>query len=150
VENQIARFGFSKNPRGALRYPEDYFSVRGIWSSEEFLDRLHRYEFITTELLQIQSLLGVWSEPYHETILTLVPKRLAGRLKIESGLTAWLSLRYYPLLLLLCCGGIAAVASNRYTNLRELMLTTIPDPRDQRQRGPLIRSVARQMNELTD
>ena len=129
---------------------EDYFSVRGIWSSEEFLDRLHRYESITTELLQIQTLLGVWSEPYHETILTLAPKRLAGRLKIESGLTAWLSLRYYPLLLLLYCGGIAAVASNRYTNLRELMLTTTPDPRDQRQRGPLIRSVAGQMNELTD
>lgn len=129
---------------------EDYFSVQGRWSPEEFLDRLHKYESVTTELLQIQGLLGFWSEPYHQAILTLAPKRLAGRLKIEGGLTAWLSLRYYPLLLLLYSGGIAAVAAKKYTNLRELMHTTMPDPRDQRRESPLIRSVAREMNELTD
>jgi len=128
----------------------DYFSAQGRWSPEEFLDRLQKYESITTELLQIQSLLGFWGEPYHETILTLAPKGLAARLKVEGGLTVWLALRYYPLLLLLYCGGIAAVASKKYTNLRELMLTTIPDPREQQQPRPLVQSVARQMNELTD
>ena len=69
---------------------EDYFSVQGRWSPEEFLDRLQRYESITTELLQIQSLLGFWSESYHHHF-TLAPKRLVVRLKIEGGLTAWLS-----------------------------------------------------------
>jgi len=129
---------------------EDYFPTNGTWSAQEFESRLHKYESAMAELLQVQSLLGFWGEPYHTTILTLAPQRLAGRLKIESGTTGWLALRYYPLLLLLYCGGTAAVAAKNYVNLRELMLTMIPDAYADQQRQPLIRSVAKQMNELTD
>src|SRR5205823_1425801 len=117
---------------------EDYFPTNGTWSAQEFESRLHKYESAMAELLQVQSLLGFWGEPYHTTILTLAPQRLAGRLKIESGTTGWLALRYYPLLLLLYCGGTAAVAAKNYVNLRELMLTMIPDAYADQQRQPLI------------
>ena len=129
---------------------EDYFSVQGTWSPEEFLARLQKYESVTRELLEIQSLLGFWGEPFHHASFVLSPKRLAARLKNSGGLTVWLALRYYPLLLLLYCGGISAVAARKYDNLRELMHTNVPDPTNQNQEHPLIRCVAKQMSDLTD
>jgi uncharacterized caspase-like protein len=130
---------------------DDYFPVQGRWSNEEFVARLKKYEAATNDLLQIQSLVGYWGETYHRAMLTIAPQRLASRLRPTSGLSAWLSLRYYPLLLMLYCGGIAAVAARRYDNLRDLLLLPIHDP-NQSQDGSalLIRSVARQTNELNE
>jgi uncharacterized caspase-like protein len=130
---------------------EDYFAVQGTWSTTEFLERMQKYETATAELLQIQALLGFWSEPYNRSVLTIAPKRLGGRIKMVSGLTAWLSLRYYPMVLLLYSGGIAAIAAERYDNLRELMLAPVSDPQQTRlQNISLIRVVADEMNNLHD
>jgi hypothetical protein len=132
---------------------DDYFPVQGNWSKDEFVDRLKKYESATSDLLQIQSLLGYWGEPYHRSLLLVAPQRFAGRLRIAGGhiCSAWLSLRYYPLLLLLYCGGVAAVAAKRYDNLRDLLLAPIRDPEQpQDQSVFLLRSTAQQTKTLTD
>lgn len=130
---------------------DDYFPVQGLWSNDEFVGRLKKYESASNELLQIQGLLGYWGEPYHRSVLPLAPQRLAGRLTIASGLTGWLALRYYPLLLLLYSGGVAAVATRRYDNLRDLLLAPIRDPSPSQDKSVLLlRTVADQMNELHD
>lgn len=122
---------------------DDYFPVQGNWSQEEFIVRLKKYEVVADDLLQIQSLLGYWGESYHRSVLRFAPMQFAGRLRSSSGLTAWLALRSYPLLLLMYCGGIASIAANRYENLRDLLLCPVRDP-DQLQdsSGLLLLSVA--------
>lgn len=130
---------------------DDHFPVQGSYSSEEFAVRLHQYEAVCTDLLRIQALLGFWGGPGHRSVLTLGPKRFCDRLKLQSAIHAWLELRWYPGLLLLYSGGIAAVSANRYDNLRELMLTPISGTDGSPGAdSTLIRAVARAMNSLHD
>ena len=142
----------SAEVRGVLSATaEDSFSVQGRWSGEEFVSRTLKYEEICAELLRIQALLGCWGEPYHRSLLTLTAKHLCGRLKVSGGNSGWLSLRYYPVLLLLYSGGIAAVSASKYENLRELMLIGISDPDRHERRGrSLICTVGEQMTVLHD
>jgi hypothetical protein len=137
--------------RALIATADDYFPPSGHWSVEEFQKRLASYESALSDLLRIQALIGYWAEPYQQSALKLPTTRLAERLKPAGGLTAWLNLRWYPSLLLLYSGGIAAVASNKYDNLRELMLNAVADRETtQNEDVRLIRVVAREMNRLTD
>lgn len=130
---------------------EDHFAVQASWVPEEFFDRLRRYEATTAELLGIQALLGFWGEPWTESVLTLGPRRLLDRLQSVGGLKMWIALRWYPELLLLYNTGIAAVASGKYSNLREAMLVTVPEiTRVHGEGATLVRAVTAQMKELQD
>ena len=107
---------------------EDNFPNQGAWSNEDFVKRLNKYQEVTTDLRSIQALMGFWGTEAHSGTLVLPIKQIAGRLTAGSGLLIWLALRWYPVLLLLYCGGIAAVAAARYDNLRSLMHATVADP----------------------
>lgn len=109
---------------------EDNFPMSGSWSGQEFVERVERYNSVTSDLAGMEALVGYWGNDVHADILTLAPKRIAGRLTTCGGLTAWLGLRWYPVLLLTYCGGIAAVAAERYSNLRTLLLAPAPDSGD--------------------
>jgi len=127
---------------------EDNFPLSGPWSEEEFLERLKHYEEVTTVLTGIQALLGYWAQSIHQDVLTLAPKRIAGRLTISGGLTAWLGLRWYPILLLIYYGGIGAVASGRYENLKLLLLASAPDTADHRKATNLTVALNRGLSDL--
>ncbi|MEK6410088.1 MAG: caspase family protein [Acidobacteriota bacterium] len=108
---------------------EDQFPMTASWSPEEFAGRLFRYEQVTMTIRELEALLGYWGAAPHEGTLTLAPKRIASSLQPQSGLSAWISLRWYPVLLLLYSGGIAAIAAGQYDNLRALLHTNVGDPR---------------------
>ncbi|MFN7936894.1 MAG: caspase family protein [Bryobacteraceae bacterium] len=127
---------------------DDNFPNRGKWSADDFVTRLQKYEVAMDDLAQVQGLLGLWSEPYHRGIIQVALQHLAGRLGPSSGLVAWSALRYYPLLLLMYCGGIGAIAANKYENLRDILLVPIRGPRESSDDdGPLLLTVGRQMSE---
>jgi uncharacterized caspase-like protein len=107
---------------------DDNFPIQGTWSKEAFLDRIAKYEGATKDICSMESLLGYWGTSSHLDILTLPPTRMAARLRAESGLVAWNQLRWYPILLLLYAGGIAAIAAGKYQNLRALFQSPISDP----------------------
>jgi hypothetical protein len=73
---------------------EDNFPLSGPWSEEEFSARLKNYEEVATDLTGIQALLGYWAQSSHQDVLTLAPKRIAGRLTISGGRPVLLSLRW--------------------------------------------------------
>jgi MinD-like ATPase involved in chromosome partitioning or flagellar assembly len=126
---------------------DDDFPIQGTWSVEEFSRRLKLYETVCADLLRLQALLCFWGEADHAAALTLAPRRLSEHLGLVSGLALWFELRWYPELLLLYSGGIAAVAAGRYGNLRELMLVPVywaEEPQDGD--ASLIRSVTRAMS----
>jgi hypothetical protein len=128
---------------------EEFFSNTGSWSLDEFIDRLHRYEGASLDLLHTQALIAFWGEPFQQQLITLAPKRLAGQFVPQSGLSAWLALRWYPISLLLYSGGIAAVSARRYTNLKEMLLLSIEDPA-KRIRQPLVTAATSPMLDLQD
>lgn len=106
-----------------LQTPEDVFAAKGVgWSDDEFRRRVSKYNEITADLLGVEALLGYWATDANRPLVTLAPRRLVDRIgqSETSGLSAWLSLRWYPIFLLFCSAGIAAVAAGRYENLREL------------------------------
>ena len=73
--------------------------------------------------MSVQALLAYWGGSSHAQTLALPLKRICDELRPEGGLVVWIALRWYPVLLLLYAGGIAAVAGARYENLRLLLHT---------------------------
>ena len=126
---------------------EEIFPTTESWSLGDFIDRLHRYESATRHVVQTEALLGFWGEPFHEQMLTVAPKRLAGQFATPSGLPAWLALRWYPISLLSYSGGIAAVSARRYSNVRQLLLLPIEDP-ESRFRRPLVATVTKRISDV--
>jgi hypothetical protein len=107
----------------------DTFVVEGKWSNEEFADRLFKYNEATAALRAVQMLLGFWGTDAHRNILLLPAKRIAEQVTIASGLSVWLSLRWYPVLVLTYSCGLGAVAAEHYSNLRVLLHAALPDQR---------------------
>lgn len=130
---------------------EDYFPVNQGWANDAFIDRIQRYERTTNRLIEAAVLIGYWGEPYQRATLTLGVKRLSGRLERKSGTTGWLTLRWYPVTLLLYAGGIAAVAGKKYGNLYDLLYAPVPTQFSHLNKTPLVMgAVTGEMGELNE
>jgi hypothetical protein len=104
---------------------EDGFRPDGSFSKEEFLRRLSRYEEASADVAILLACLAHWAKPMHNSTLQKILARSADRLERQGGLSVWLSLRWYPLLLELYCAGIAAVDGQRFDSLTTLFYTPI-------------------------
>ncbi len=111
------------------------------WSDSAFVERVAKYDQLTADLVGVEALLGYWGQDVHANILTLAPRRLADGNRGNSGSTGWLAMRWYPVMRLLYCGGIAAIATGNYANLRQLLLAGVPDPDSNRRTSSLAVSV---------
>lgn len=95
------------------------------FTSEEFLQRIQRYEALTEILLAIMITGCYWGEQSHLQLWAKCLERLSYRPKAMPGVGAWINLRLYPALLLLYGGGIAAIASGRYDTFASLLTESI-------------------------
>jgi hypothetical protein len=129
---------------------DDQFPLSNQWSIKELEARLTHYESALNDLLRIQILTAHWGEPSQQSALRLPAARLGQRILASSGNSGWIALQWYPLLLLLYSGGIAAVAAGNYENLRELMLTKVSDSFGQQPRVDLCSVVTKNMSVLAD
>jgi hypothetical protein len=100
----------------------------GEWSAGEFEMRLAAYETAMTDLVTISILLGRWGTPEQEQTLFLPARRLSERIGPGSGSSAWLSLRWYPLLLLLYSASITLESIEAYSTLARFLHLPIRDP----------------------
>lgn len=107
---------------------ENNFGVQGSFSEQELLERLSTYEGMTLDISVLLACIAYWARPIHQNILQKVIARSADRIQGNSGLTAWLALRWYPLILEMYCSGIAAVAAQRYDSLRNILYTRVSSP----------------------
>lgn len=123
-------------------------NASGSWSSEEFAGRVEKYEKATENLQTIQMLLGYWGTDAHRDVMVLPATRLADLVTSQSGLVAWLNLRWYPVLMLLYTCGLGAVASRRYENLRHLLNAPIRDRRERRETEPLVQALFNGFSEM--
>lgn len=105
---------------------EDAFAVSGQYSKDEFLSRLAKYEAAVADLAVLLACVANWAKPTHMATLQKCIARSCDRLDSGSGLTIWLNLRWYPLLLEIYSAGIAAVDAQRFDSLAALFHTPMP------------------------
>lgn len=111
---------------------EDAFAPSGQYSQPEFVSRLERYEAAVQDLALLLACVSQWGRPSHLATLQKCIARSSDRLESTGGLTAWLALRWYPLLIELYCSGVAAVDARRFDSLAAIFGTTLPSSDYQR------------------
>lgn len=127
---------------------EDGFRADGQFSQEEFLRRLARYEATTVDLSILLSCVAHWGRPTHKPTLQKVLARSADRLEQQGGLSVWLALRWYPLVLELYCAGIGAIDSQRFDSLADIFYAPLPASEYRARGQTFVESTARGLLEL--
>ena len=105
---------------------EDQFPLQtATVTADDIAQRLRKYEGALSRLIAITILLGRWGNIEHRPLLERIIARLADGTQPQSGKTAWLGLRWYPLMLLLYSGGVAALSVVNYATLFTLFATRL-------------------------
>ena len=105
---------------------EDKFPVQtATVTSTDFSERLKRYESIVTTIQKIVVLLSKWGVEEHRSILERIFGRQGDTDTLSGGKVVWLGLRWYPTMLLMYAGGIAALSARKYDNLATIFMTKV-------------------------
>lgn len=127
---------------------EDKFSVRGRFSNEELLERISRYEEVAGDLSVLTACIAYWARTGHEKILHKIFSRLTDQLESNGGLSVWINLRWYPLIIIFYCSGIACVNGNRYDSLANIFFTKDSSPRYRKSSGYFVEAISIAISEL--
>ncbi len=114
--------------RTALQtFKEPEFSMVPAVTAEAFGARLRQYESAIAPVNTLTVLVAKWGGAEHQQILERIVSRLTDGNEMAGGKVVWLGLRWYPLLLLMYGGGIAALSAQNYTSLATLFNTRLGD-----------------------
>jgi len=105
-----------------------------------FQNLVARYESATEVLLGLITTGCFWSDAYQE-LWSKVIRRVADPSREYTGTLVWDGLRWYPALLLMYGGGVAAIASRKWDNLASLLKTEI-GMLDRRERQPVAAAIS--------
>ena len=114
----------------ALLTDERIKAQEGQFSEEEFVNRIKLYEDFVKEIQLMTACVAYWGNSDHYQLLSKSIARVCDNLSPESGLVIWLSLRWYPVFLLLYSAGISAVSANNYDALATILTTKVQSPRN--------------------
>ena len=103
----------------------EHFPANGSTTKEEFAKRVAAYEAAISDLKVIVILLARWGNSEHLLLLEKILSRLAEVDKSDGGTVIWLRLGWYPLLVLMYAGGIAALSARRFDALYSLLATPV-------------------------
>ncbi|MHC4569865.1 MAG: caspase family protein, partial [Planctomycetota bacterium] len=106
---------------------EDRFPVQTKdVTAEEFAERLGKYEATMHDMIEVMLCLSHWGEGQQISLIRKCISRLTDHFKATGGRKLWLSLRWYPSMLLTYTGGLGAISAGRYSNLAAVFLADIP------------------------
>jgi len=127
---------------------EDSFPTSGQFTNEELLDRISRYEDAAADLSLLLACIAHWGKAIHTSTMQKCIARSSDRLESRGGLTIWLELRWYPLILELYTSGIAAIDAQRYDNLATLFYTQLPSSEYRDQTVTFVETVSNGLLEI--
>jgi len=114
--------------RAALRnFQQPEFSLTPTVTAEAFASRLRQYETALSHLNTLTVLTARWGNTEHQQVLERIISRITDGNEMAGGKVVWLGLRWYPLLLLMYGGGIAALSAQNYASLATLFYTRLGD-----------------------
>lgn len=113
------------------------------------VERIVAYETLSKDLQQMAILLAKWGDSQQLLQLERIITRLAETDKGSSGLVVLLKISWYPLMLVMYCAGIAAIANQNYRALKVVLETMVqPEPHSDQQ--PVVVHVMSNMTDLHD
>jgi Caspase domain len=127
---------------------EDSFAISGQFTLDEFVSRLARYEVAALDLALLLACVSQWGRSTHLATLQKCIARSSDRLESTGGLTVWLALRWYPLLIELYCSGVAAVDARRFDSLAAIFGTNLPSSEYQRTSDTFVEAASMAVLEL--
>ena len=127
---------------------EDSFPTSGQITKEEMLERISRYEDAAADLSLLLACIAHWGKTIHTSTMQKCIARSSDRLESRGGLSIWLELRWYPLILELYTAGIAAIDAQRYDNLATLFYTQLPSSDYGNKNGTFVEAVSNGLLEL--
>lgn len=109
------------------RLEAEELNPQGVWSVDEFRQRLKLYEAETEPLAKAFGVLGRWG---NDAELATVADTMRGVVtranKVGNGLSVWLGLRTYPAVLLMTAYGLGLTRAERWKTLHELFSLSMP------------------------
>jgi len=127
---------------------EDSFPTSGQFTKAEMLDRISRYEDTAADLSLLLACVAHWGKTIHTSTMQKCIARSSDRLESSGGLTIWLELRWYPLILELYTAGIAAIDAQRYDNLATLFYTRLPSSEYRDNNATFVEAISNGLLEL--
>ena len=95
---------------------------------DETRRRIKYYESRVRELQLITICITYWGSDIHRPMLRKIIARATDPIDVRGGIVFWLTLRWYPIMLLTYASGISAIASNNYSFLSEILLGKVRAP----------------------
>ncbi len=89
---------------------------------DEFKQRIKYYETLVHELQIITICISYWGTEVHRPMLRKIIARASDSIDLKGGNMYWLTLRWYPIMLLAYASGISAMASNNYAFLSDILI----------------------------
>ncbi|TWE08741.1 putative caspase-like protein [Neobacillus bataviensis] len=122
---------------------DEHFPVVGVQvNAENFVDRLSKYENTAKSICSITSSIAHWGQNEHAPIINRVLTRLSESNELRGGTEPWLSLRWYPILLVMYSGGISALANENYEFLARILITKIREEQRESNKEIVIRAIS--------
>lgn len=112
-------------------------SFNSALNANDFAYKLKNYEDIMEGLQSVATCIAYWGGDDHRQLLQKMLARISDNIEPQGGLTIWLSLRWYPLFLLLYSSGIAAIAIDDYQTLSTILTSNIRSPSSMHKLFPL-------------
>ena len=106
---------------------EEFPTQTATLTSEDFAQRIRKYETALSPMRAVTVLIAKWGASEHQQMLERIIARLADNVEPQGGMTVWLGLRWYPIMLLMYTGGIAAISAGNYMSLSTLLTTRVRD-----------------------
>ena len=129
---------------------DERFDVNLPVDNTLFVERMHRYERITENLLAAELLIGRWGRGNQSEIAVMPLRRLAEAIQAKGGTSALLQARWYPVFLLLYAGCIGATAGHNYDVVLSITHATAPNPYGSKNRDALLTAVTAAMTDVHD
>jgi hypothetical protein len=120
-------------------------------SSDDFIERLKKYENFTSDLQTIITLMSRWSSSEQLVLLENIFTRIGEADKGSSGKILWLELGWYPSVILMYSAGIAAISAKRYDVLRSVLFAPVEfDTHHNNEQAPIITHSISHISKISD
>ena len=121
---------------------DDRFPVANVSSNEvspgRIAARLNEYESRVRTLQSTIALLSRWGGAEQRQLIEQVLALLSDSHGERSGFVVWLGLRWYPIVLLMYSGGIAALAANDYASFASVLTASVTISRTVSEIQPIV------------
>lgn len=128
---------------------EDHFKINEIYTNEELLKRIARYEEISDTLISLTACISHWAKDHHKSIIQKIFSRMTDQIETSNGTVMWINLKWYPLIVTFYASGISAIYSGNYSVLNNIFSTIIESSKYERKERYLVDALDEIILEIT-